>query len=325
MNLRRPMRVTGADEGRARYLASAALCLYALAPAGAAFAATRAGASIANIATLSWSDNGQPRSVPSNTVSLTAAEVLDVTIAAERAQMAVAPGAIVAVGFVVTNTGNGAEDFALTVASDQANVAITRIAVDTDNDGVYDASRDQAIAAGAALTLAPGQQTRIFVIVDGAQVTTTTRISAAVAATTGSGAPGTVFAGAGDGGGDAVVGGTGAAAGAATLLTPATGQPGLVKSQSVVSPDGNGRAVRGAIVTYRLVASFPTATRGVAVDDPIPAGTDYVAGSLSLDDQPLSDARDTDAGTIDPAGIHVALGDAAAASTRIIQFSVKIQ
>jgi hypothetical protein len=39
----------------------------------------------------------------------------------------------------------------------------------------------------------------------------------------------------------------------------------------------------------------------------------------------LSDAADADAATADATGIHVALGDVAAASTRTIQFSVKIQ
>ena len=121
------------------------------------------------------------------------------------------------------------------------------------------------------------------------------------------------------------MGSSGAAATAVTALTPPTGLPTLVKSQSVFAPDGSARAVRGAIITYRIVANFPTATRGVTVDDPIPAGTDYVAGSLLLDDRAVTDARDADAGTADSAAIHAALGDVAASGTRTVQFSVKIQ
>jgi uncharacterized repeat protein (TIGR01451 family) len=83
--------------------------------------------------------------------------------------------------------------------------------------------------------------------------------------------------------------------------------------------------MHGAIVTYRLVASFPASTRGVAIDDPIPAGTDYVPGSLTLDDRTLSDTSDGDAGTANTTSIRVALGDIAANATRTIQFSVKIQ
>ena len=307
--------------------ASVCLCLCVLAPtllaSVPAVAATRAGTGIANTATLSWND-GTERSTPSNTVSLLTAEILDVTITAERSAIAVKPGDAVAASFVVTNTGNGAEDFTLAFAADQPGVAVTRVAIDRDGDGTYDAAKDELLAPGV-LPLAPGQAVRLFVLIDGGKVTATARITASVAAKTGSGTPGTAFAGAGDGGGDAVVGTTGAAASAATVLTPPAGLPGLVKSQSVFAPDGSTRAVRGAIVTYRLVASFSAATRGVALDDPIPAGTAYVPGSLVLDDSALTDAADTDAGVVDTGAIHVALGNVATPGTRTVQFSVKIQ
>lgn len=313
-------------KGRRGRVVPAASCLLGVAAillAGPASAGTRAGTGIANTATLSWND-GTDRSIPSNTVSLLTAEILDVAIVAEHPGIAVTPGDAAAVSFVVTNTGNGAEDFALTFASDQAGVAVTRVAVDRDDDGVYDAAKDGLLASGT-LSLAPGQALRIFVLVDGAQVGAATQVTASVAAKSGSGAPGTVFAGAGDNGSDAVIGTTGAAASARTLLTPPAGLPGLVKAQSVFAPDGSTRAVRGAIITYRLVATFPSAARGIAIDDPIPAGTAYVPGSLLLDDRALTDAADADPGTVDAAAVHVALGAAAAASTRTVQFSVKIQ
>lgn len=315
--------IASVQQRKRRQLAVATLCLCVPGLAGRASAATPAGAAIINSATLRWSD-AQPQSTVSNTVTLITAEVLDVTIAADRATIAVATPDVLAAGFVVTNTGNGQEDFALTVASDRAGVDVTRVAVDTDGDGRYDPAKDRALS-NATLALAPGQATRIFVLVDGAQVTDPARITARVEAKTGSGASGSVFPGAGDAGGDAVVGTTGAAANAVTTLTPATNLPALAKSQSVRAPDGSARGVRGAVVTYRLVATFPAALPGAVVDDPIPAGTTYLPGSLSLDDRALSDAADTDAGTAGAAGVHVALGDIAAAGTRAIQFSVTIQ
>jgi uncharacterized repeat protein (TIGR01451 family) len=301
--------------------AAAFLCLFAL-PAAAA---TQAGTSIVNTAALSWNQDGQPRTVPSNTATLVTAETLDVTIAADRATAPAPSGTTVAAGFLVTNTGNGNEDFTITFAADKPGVAVTRLAIDTNNDGVYDAATDHALAAGAALSLTAGQQVRVFVLVDGAQVIEATSVSATVTAKTGSGAPGTLFAGAGDQGGDAVVGQTRATATAATLISPAAAQPSLVKTQSVFAPDGSAKAVRGAIVTYTLAANFPGATANVRVDDPIPAGTDYVPGSLKLDERALTDGADTDAGTADTGGIHVALGTVAAAGSHTIQFSVKIQ
>ncbi|MDO7841313.1 hypothetical protein [Sphingomonas immobilis] len=300
---------------------AACLCLFA-APA---VAATQAGTSIVNIATLNWNQDGQPKTIPSNTATLVTAETLDVTITADRAAASAPTGTTTAVGFLVINTGNGSEDFNFGVTADQSGVAVSRLAIDSDNDGVYDAAKDRTLAPGTALSLTAGQQVRVFVLIDGTQVTAGTTISATVTAKTGSGAPGTVFAGAGDNGSDAVVGQTHATATAATILSPAAAQPSLVKSQSVFAPDGSARAMRGAIVTYTLAATFPGATANVSIDDPIPAGTAYVPGSLTLDQRALSDGADTDAGAADTSGIHVALGNVAAAGSHTIQFSVKIQ
>lgn len=303
----------------------AAVRLLALGVATPAFAAVPAGTGIVNTAAMTFDMGGQARSIASNTVTLLSAELLDVTIVAERPAVSILASDQIALPFLVTNSGNGTEDFALTLASDRTGVAVTRVFVDTSGDGAYQAGTDLPLASGAALSLAAGQQTRMFVLIDGAQVNAATTISATVTARTGSGVPGTVFAGAGTNGGDAVVGGTGATATAASVLTPGAGQPTLVKSQSVFAPDGSARAVRGAIVTYQLVATFAGATRGVTIDDPVPAGTAYVPGSLTLDQSPLTDVADGDAGTAGATAVHVGLGDVATAGTHTIQFSVKIQ
>lgn len=308
---------------------SASLCILASVAALAAapaFAATPAGTPIANTAKLTFTAaDGSTPALTSNTVTLPTAEILDVTIAADAPTRPTRGNETVAVGFVVTNTGNGAEDYTLAVASAAAGVSLDRLAVDSNGDGVYSASTDQALAAGTALSLTPGQVVRVFVLVDAAQIGAGTAITARVTARTGSGAAGTAFPAAGDGGSDAIVGATGATASAATQLSPTAGLPTLTKSQSVFAPDGSTRAIPGAIVTYRLVAGFVGATPGVVIDDPIPAGTAYVPGSLRLDDATLSDARDADAGTADAGAIRVALGDIAGAGSRTIQFSVKIQ
>ncbi|WP_242187401.1 hypothetical protein [Sphingomonas sp. CARO-RG-8B-R24-01] len=302
----------------------AACSLVATAPA---LASTQAGTTIANTATLTVAGDGSgaAQAIPSNTVTLKAAELLNVTIAADRPTIATRGTETVAVGFVVTNTGNGQEDYALAVTSGTAPVTVDRLAIDRDRDGAYSAAVDTPLAPGAALSLAPGETVRVFVLVDGSQVGTALEVRAGVTARTGSGAPATAFPGAGDGGSDAIVGATGATASATTQLVPTGGLPSLVKTQSVFAPDGSQRAIPGAIVTYRLVAGFVGATRGVVIDDPIPAGTLYVPGSLRLDEATLSDASDGDAGTATAAAIRVALGDMPGAGTRTIQFSVKIQ
>nr|WP_243848374.1 hypothetical protein [Sphingomonas insulae] len=81
----------------------------------------------------------------------------------------------------------------------------------------------------------------------------------------------------------------------------------------------------GAVVTYRLEARFTGPAAAARIDDPVPQGTRYVPGSLTLDSAPLSDAADADSGQADDATVAVALGDIAAATTRTVQFQVTIQ
>jgi uncharacterized repeat protein (TIGR01451 family) len=314
----------GSNGGIGRKGARCVTAAVALLAASPAIAATPAGTPIANTATLTRTTDGGVEALASNTVTLTAAEILNVTITADQATATTRNGETVAVGFVLTNTGNGQEDYLLSIDSGAAGLSLDRRAIDSDGDGVYSAATDQMLAAGAAVPLAPGQTIRVFVLLDGAQVTAATAITAIATARTGSGAAGTVYPNGGDAGSDAVVGPTGATASATTQFAVTEGVPTLAKTQSVLAPDGSARAVPGAIVTYRLVASFPGTTRGVVIDDPVPTGTAYVPGSLRLDDAVLSDASSDDAGSATAAAIRVALGDVAAGS-RSIQFSVKIQ
>ena len=299
------------------------MLLLVLVTASPASAAVPAGTPIVNTAALTFEANGSTQRVASNTVTLLAAELLDVTIQAERPSVAVQSATQLAVPFLVTNSGNGPQTFALTIASSQPGIAVDRVALDRNRDATFDAAGDPTLAP-LTLQLAAGEQARIFVLIDGAQVGAAATITATVTAHAGSGAAGTVFAGAGANGSDAVVGATGARASAVSTLSLAVAQPTLAKSQTVKAPDGSSRAIRGAIITYTLVADLPGPTRGVTIDDPIPAGTAYLADSLALDAVALSDRADADPGTADAAAIHVRLGDLATAGSHIVQFSVRI-
>jgi len=109
----------------------------------------------------------------------------------------------------------------------------------------------------------------------------------------------------------------------------------------VRAADGSQNAVRDSVITYTLEARFTAAVTGARIADPIPAGTVFVPGSLTLDGAPLSDAADGDAGRFDATGtaqtggaqtggtqgpgIAVALGQVAAASVHTVQFKAKIQ
>ena len=269
-------------------------------------AATPAGTMIRNVATL---DTGS-QVVTSNEVVLTVARVIDVAVAPVVPRAPIGTDARQEVAFTVRNTGNAEERFDLSAGAD-AGATVAGIAVDG--------------SATTAIVLAAGETRRVVVLVEGAAAASgDVRVALTAAATTGQGAPGSAI-------GDAVVGpGGGRATGTAVLTRDggggaAAGGPSLVKSQSVRAPDGSARVMPGAIVTYRLEARFDAATPAVAIDDRVPDGTAYVAGSMTLDGAAQSDAADTDAARFDGAAIHVALGDIAAPATRTVQFQVRIQ
>ena len=283
-------------------------------------AETLAGTRIANTASITYSAAGSPAAALSNTDTIIVAERLDVALVRSSAPL---PPSTAAIDVLLTNSGNGQEAFALSARTD-GDARPSRFAIDVDGDGQYDAARDTLLADAVTPALAPGATLALLLLgaadggFDGTQTTIVAR------AVTGVGAPGTTFAGLGDGGGDAVVGPTGAQAEVSVALD-ATGTPTLAKTQSVLAPDGTARAIRGAVISYTLRALFTGPAAAARIDDPLPAGTAYVPGSLLLDGQALSDAADADAGQADAAAIGVALGDIAAAAVRTVQFQVRIQ
>ena len=289
---------------------SVAMAVLAASPAWA----TDAGSRITNIATARYGSAGAIQAVDSNSVALIVAERLDVTLA--RAATAPLPqGAGTPVAVLLANGGNGHEAFAIQVSGVAGGAAT--VAIDRDGDGRYDPAVDTALTDGHTPEIAPGATLALVIVADTGAVAPGGVVTIGAVALTGSGTPGTVIADRGDGGGDAVVGVTGAAA---TLAIPvaAAAPPTLVKSQSVLAPDGSSRPVRGAIVTYVLDAGFAVAADDARIDDPVPAGTRYVAGSLRLDGVALADAGDGSA-------VHVALGPVPRPVTRRIQFQVQIQ
>ena len=98
------------------------------------------------------------------------------------------------------------------------------------------------------------------------------------------------------------------------------------RARSVRRHAGRCRAPRSR---YQIVvtATGTGAALGAALTDPIPANTTYVAGSLSLNGAPLTDATDGDAGSFarHRRSVAVSLGDlTAAAGPQTIVFRVTI-
>lgn len=323
--------------GRFRAQASGVALAGALLAASPAHAAgTPAGTIINNNATATYDlPGGGQNVVTSNTVSLTVDELLDVSVAStDGGDVSVAPGATGQIlTFRVTNAGNGSEAFALTArdnaGGDDFDPSATAIVIDNGN-GVYDPGLDTVYVPGANdPVLAPDGSVLVFVLSSipaGATNAQRGRVDLVAVAATGSGAPGTTFAGMGQGGGNAVVGATGADAEDDGYYAVSAASVSFVKSATVVDPFGGATQVPGSVITYRLVATISgggsLANLGIA--DPIPAGTTFTPGSLRLEGNPLSDAADADAGEFSGTGIAVRLGTVAAGSIRTVTFQVEI-
>jgi uncharacterized repeat protein (TIGR01451 family) len=309
-----------------------------------AVAETPAGTPIVNTAALRYDAVGETQAIASNTVTLIVAERLDVALVRDGQGAIVVMPRPTIVPLTLTNRNNGAESFAIAASVIPGAVTLKALVVDADGDGLYDPTKDltpvNALTPVLTPVLTPGQSIKLFAVLvtsgdpapaGGAAAT----LTITARSTTGSGAPGSGYAGRGDDGGDAVVGPTGAAASVVVPLTTASAGPTLFKTQSVRAADGSQSAVRDSVITYTLEVRFADAVTGARIVDPIPAGTVFVAGSLTLDGAPLSDAQDGDAGRFDATGVQgssaqgpaiaVALGQVGAAAVHTVQFKTKIQ
>jgi uncharacterized repeat protein (TIGR01451 family) len=322
---------------RAKKVMLVAAAAVTLGLAGAAQAAgTPAGTDITNVAHATYDQaSGTPATVDSNVVTIKVDELVDVTVAwRDPSDVATSPGATNQVlSFTVTNAGNGHEAFTLgTVqgAGDDFDPTVTSLVLDTNGNGSYDPGVDTAYVPGSNdPVLAPDGAIVVFVlstIPPSAADGNRGRIDLSATSKTGTGAPGTTFAGAGEGGGNAVVG-----------LTTAQGQHegwysvrkaslAFVKSATVADPFGGTTQGPGSVITYTLTAtvSGTGSLANVAITDPIPTGTTYKAGSITLDAAPLTDAADADAGSFTGSGIAVGLGTIASGTTKTVKFQVKI-
>ncbi len=304
-------------------------------------AGTVAGTDIENIAEATYDTPSGPVTIQSNTVVIRVDELLDVTVAGtDPGDVATAPGATGNVQtYQITNTGNGSEAFTITAnvanGGDDFDPALTQIVLDTNGNGVYDPGIDTVYVAGTNdPVLAPDQSASIFVITStpvGVTDGNRAEVSLTAVATTGSGAPGTSFAGAGQGGGNAVVGSTGADASDNGFLAVQAASVALVKSATIVDPFGGNRPVPGAIITYSIAANVTGSgsLANLTITDPIPVGTIYEVNTVTLQvgtaaTASLTDSVDTDAGNFNGTRISVSTGTVPAGQTRTVTFKVKI-
>lgn len=319
-------------------------------PTAALAAGIPAGTPIVNQASVSYQVNSTPMTQTSNTVTLTVAELLNLTLTWQDAtNIVVRPGDTgQMLTFLLTNTGNGSESFLLNLNNAVAvgdafdPIAPSSVYLDSNGNGVYDGGVDTLYNAGSNLpTLAADGGVVLFVFnaipadpggpADGA--TAISRLTAT--AQTGSGAPGTAFANQGGSGNvAAVVGTSGGTASDDGLYQVSRMALALTKSATIDDGLGGSQPVPGATISYSIaVAVTGTGTaQNIVVSDTVPAQTTYTAGTLRLDGVTLTDAADADAGEVvetPPASgtfvVTLRLGTISGAANHTVTFDVTIK
>lgn len=332
-----------------RVLASLACASVLLASSQSQAVGVAAGTPIRNRASATFDVGGTPLTVQSPINVVTVDEIIDVTVTLQSGTVTVSPGDSGRVlTFLVTNTGNGVESFALAVNSvlpgNQFDPTFTSIYLD-DGDGLFDAGLDTLHIGGSNEPPLDANDPAadsivIFVLNDipGTASDTQSGSSRLTATSTTSGVqpPGTVIPNGGDGGTiDAIVGTTGAQdlEDGDYVVTGVNVE--LLKASAVLPHAVFGtQPVPGATIQYTItvrVTGSGTA-QNLVVSDPIPADTLYETSSIVLTDgsgtNSLSDIADGDVGDYGATlanGITVALGDVAGgAADRVITFNVMI-
>jgi uncharacterized repeat protein (TIGR01451 family) len=292
---------------------------------------------ISNTATATYDlPGGGTGTVTSNTVILKVDELIDVTVAWKDPGdvLGTAGGTNQVLSFTVTNGGNASSAFTLgsiaALGGDDFDPTVSAIVLDTNGNGVYDPGVDTVYVPGTNdPTIAADGSATAFILsalplaaADGNRG----RAQLTAASKKGTGVPGTSFAGQGTGGGNAVVGLTGGKGLADGWYKIQKAAVTFVKTASVADPYGGTTQGPGATITYTLAATVngTGSLANLKVTDPIPTGTTYKAGSITLDGAALSDAADADAGTFTGSAIAVNLGTVATGTTRTVTFKVKI-
>jgi uncharacterized repeat protein (TIGR01451 family) len=307
---------------------------------------TAAGTDITNTASVTADVGGSPVTATSNPHVLTVAEVVDVdvTLLTIGNVLVNSPASGRVLTYRVTNIGNGIDAFALTVSNalvgDAFDPVLASIYFDANANGVYDAGTDTLYAPGTNdpqldANVPALDDVVVFVLNDipGALASGDLGDSELLAVSaTGSGAPGTVIAGAGEAGTDAIVGTNGGDDLALGTYQVSTVAMTIAKSSLVTDPFGGSLPIPGATITYTLLVTVTGAgsADAAALTDVIPANTTYVAGSLTRNAAPLTDASDSpvdeaDFGITTPGVLTVGLGNLAAGGPpETITFQVTI-
>lgn len=303
-------------------------------------AGTPAGVEITNTASVAFTLGGQRSTLTGNTSTFRVDERVDCNVTWQDAGAVSvrSPDSARLLTFVLTNTGNGSDSYTLSVQNslpgDQFDPALVDIHLDADGDGLFDPAVDTPYQPGSGDPVLAADATLVVFVrsdipsgLNGGDLGYSRLVATS---NTGTGAPGTAFAGAGDSGTWAVLGASGGRDEADGQFQVAGAPVSLVKSVTVDDPLGGREPMPGATLSYSINVSVtgPSPVSGLVITDPIPANTTYAPGTLTVNGTPLTDEPDDDAGDVGgtrAGAVTVNLGDMPPNSPgQIIRFQVTI-
>ncbi|MAD45179.1 MAG: hypothetical protein CMI02_01700 [Oceanospirillaceae bacterium] len=327
-----------------------------LTSAGSWAAATPAGTDIENTATATYYAAGDSTNAltAQSTFTFKVQELIDVTISSDATESTVTSGETgVVVSYVITNTGNGSEDFTITDVNgtgDDFDLEGISLYYEDNNAG-FDGT-ESTVAADGVINLDAGESVTILAVVnvpatagDGQSAETTLT---AVSNTSGASAAaeGDVLDGVGDDGVDAVIASAGANYQADHTYTVENTTLVRVAKNIIGYEDqfGGDSRIPGATVTYQILVSVYDDVTDLVITDPLPEDVTYEEGTLyyeaadnsgndiSSSGTLLSDDSDTDIGKFEQSAdengrVTVDLGDVDYDSTTLfytIQFQATI-
>src|SRR5215472_12180793 len=225
-----------------------------------AYAQTAAGTAIGNQASATYTDSSSvSRTATSNVVTTIVQQVASLTLTANGAKTA-SPGSPVFYPHTLVNTGNGSDSFTLTLAPAQSGAFTltgTHIYIDANGDGIPDNFTD---LTGTNVTVAPGAANAFKFVITG-----TVPASATAGQTNNFSVTGT-----------SVFDNTKSASNTDTTTATSNAVINVTKSMS----SNSGASPSGPYtVTLTYTKSGNSTATTVNIDDALPAGMVYVAGS----------------------------------------------
>jgi len=279
-----------------------------------------AGVVISNRAEATYADEaGEEFLTVSPTISVTVSTVAAVTVAPDETEpsASVGPNERVTRLFRVCNTGNTPDFYTIPSAEVSAPAALVSLHFDLDDSGTLDAN-DRPVTLDSTMSprLARGQCVGVLAVVDAGAgrlgerftIRIVARSSVADALNAGAQDAGTIVNAYGNG---------------ARLTDPADPSLPPVKlvegKKSLTTSPGQ---VLNYTITFRN--SGDTLARNVVLRDELPAGLDYVNGTLRLGGRALTDVEDADEGAVVGRRIEVRVAQCAIGDVLEVSFQTRV-